>query len=227
MESSRERSILSTFHLPPSTFRYAGGLPVPVIAITGGIGSGKSTVRRIFEDLGAYGIDTDELARQVVEPGTEGARQLLEAFGPGFFDADGRLDRKKMAEEVFTRPESRTLIESILHPLIRKAEKELIKEVRRQNPDVLAVVEIPLLAEGGRAADYDSVVLVTAPENIRISRLVASGRYSRNEARARMVSQVGDIERKKFADWIVDNGFDPDETLKQVKLIYSKIAPDP
>jgi dephospho-CoA kinase len=200
---------------------------VRVVAITGGIGSGKSTVRKMFEELGAFGIDADELARKVVEPGTEGARKLLNAFGQRFFDSTGRLDRKQMAAEVFARPESKTLIESILHTLIRSAEKERLEAASLENPDVVAVVEIPLLVEGGRMEDYDGVVLVTAPDKIRILRLIDSGRYSREEAMARMASQAASCERERVADWIVDNGMDTDRTFEQVKEIYSILKPDP
>ena len=197
-----------------------------VIAITGGIGAGKSTVRRMFEDLGAFGIDADELARQVVEPGTVGAAMLREAFGPGFFNRNGHLDRGLMAQKVFTDPAAKNTIESILHPLIRKAEKERLEQVRVQQPGAVAMVEIPLLAEGGRSKEYDGVVLVTAPENVRVSRLVDAGRYEYNEALARMASQVADGEREKVADWIVDNGRRPEETEKQVKRIYDALVRD-
>ena len=197
-----------------------------VIAITGGIGAGKSTVRRMFEDLGAFGIDADELARQVVEPGTVGAAMLREAFGPGFFNRNGHLDRGLMAQKVFRDPAAKNTIESILHPLIRKAEKERLEQVRVQQPGAVAVVEIPLLAEGGRSKEYDGVVLVTAPENVRVSRLVDAGRYEYNEALARMASQVADGEREKVADWIVDNGRRPEETEKQVKRIYDALVRD-
>lgn len=196
-----------------------------VVAITGGIGSGKSTVRRMFEELGALGIDADELARQVVEPGTEGARLLRDAFGPDFFDNNGRLDRKQMAARVFAQPEARHQIETLLHPLIRKKEKALMEKYRKEKPEALVVVEIPLLAEGGRSKEYDGVVLVTAPEAVRISRLVETGRYEYDEALARMSSQVADAKREKLADWKVDNGSDLEETREQVKKIYRILHP--
>jgi len=193
---------------------------VPVIAITGGIGAGKSTVRRMFEDLGAFGIDADELARQVVEPGTEGARKVREAFGPDFFDKTGYLDRRQMAREVFGNRESRRTIESILHPLIRAAEKKLLEKIAMEKPEGVAVVEIPLLAEGGRSEDYDGTVLVTAPEEIRISRLVESGKYSSDEAVSRIASQAEDRDREDVATWTVDNGGEFDQTALQVRKIY-------
>ncbi len=194
------------------------------LAITGGIGSGKSTVRLMFEELGALGVDADELARQVVEPGTEGARLLEEAFGSEFFDSDGNLDRKQMALKVFVDQEARCIIESLLHPLIRSAEKELLEQFKDQKPDAVVAIEIPLLAEGGRAGEYDHVVLVTAPEAVRISRLIASGKYTKDEAEARMASQAVDRERKNVADWIVDNGDNMEVTAQIVKTIYRSLT---
>lgn len=195
-----------------------------VIAITGGIGSGKSTVRRMFGELGAFGIDADELARQVVKPGSEGARLLRDTFGSAFFDSDGRLDRRRMAAKVFAEPEARQTIETILHPLIRAAERKLLESVRSEKPEAVVAVEIPLLAEGGRSKEYNGVVLVTAPEEIRISRLVKSGKYSSDEAVARMASQAPDRDREDVASWTVDNGGELDLTARQVRKIYRAIT---
>jgi dephospho-CoA kinase len=197
---------------------------MPVIAITGGIGSGKSTVRRIFEKMGALGIDADELARQVVEPGTEGARLLEEEFCSRFFDKEGHLLRKQMAEKVFEDPQARLTLEGILHPLIRAAEKELLESINCEKPGAVVVVEIPLLAEGGRSKEYSGVVLVTAPEQVRISRLVESGKYSSDEAVSRMASQAAHRAREAVATWTVDNAGELDHTAGQVRKIYRTIT---
>jgi len=196
---------------------------MPVIAITGGIGSGKSTLRRMFEELGAFGIDTDELARQVVQPGSEGARLLREAFGSAFFDDEGRLDRRLMAARVFDDPQARLELEAILHPLIRAAEGNLLKDMQDEKPEAVIVVEIPLLAEGGRSKEYEGVVLVTVPEEVRISRLVESGKYTSDEAASRMASQAADRDRAEVATWTVDNSGDRDITARQVKRIYEAV----
>lgn len=191
-----------------------------VIAITGGIGSGKSTVRRMFEELGALGIDADELAREVVQPGSKGARLLRDVFGSEFFKEDGQLDRKRMAEKVFADPDARRQLEQILHPLIRTAERKRIHDILQTDPKAVVVMEIPLLAEAGRSGDYDWVILVTAPEGVRSDRLVQSGRYSPDQAAARMATQTGDRERRKVATWVVDNGGDLESTARQVRKIY-------
>jgi dephospho-CoA kinase len=195
-----------------------------VIAITGGIGSGKSTVRRLFEELGAFGVDADDLARQVVKPGSEGASLLLEAFGPQFFDSEGRFKRKQMAAKVFDDPRARITLEKILHPLIRAAEKALLKNIQRETPEGVVAVEIPLLAEGGRSGEYNGVVLVTAPVEVRIARLVDFEKYTSDEAVSRMASQAEDSDREGLATWIVDNSGDLDLTGEQVKRIYRAVT---
>jgi len=197
---------------------------VPVIAITGGIGSGKSTVRRMFEEMGAFGIDADELARKVVEPGSAGARLLEEAFGSEFFDSEGRLNRRLLAAKVFDDPRARIILEGILHPLIRAAEGKLVKKIQQEDQAAVVVVEIPLLVEGGRSKEYSSVVLVTAPEQVRISRLVGSGKYSRDEAVSRMASQAAHGAREGVATWTVDNGSELGLTTDQVREIYGVIT---
>jgi dephospho-CoA kinase len=132
-----------------------------------------------------------------------------------------------MARKVFGDPGARRTIESILHPLIRSAEKDLLEIFIQGAPDAVVVVEIPLLAEGGRSKEYDGVILVTAPEDVRVARLVEAGRYDYDEAVARMMSQVDDGEREKLADWTVDNGGDREETIKQVKKIYQALVSSP
>lgn len=196
---------------------------MPVIAITGGLGSGKSTVRRFFEELGAAGIDTDQLAREVVGPGTEGAKKVREVFGGSCFDSRGRLDRRKIAEIVFHDRIALQRLESILHPLIRQAESEIVSGYLKKGQGRTIVVEVPLLTEGGRASAYDGVILVTAPQEVRLDRLEKAGRYGRREALPRMKAQASDEQRADTARWIVDNGGTTAETKKQVERIFNEL----
>ncbi|MDF1536722.1 MAG: dephospho-CoA kinase [bacterium] len=197
---------------------------MPVIAITGGLGSGKSTVREIFEEFGAKGVDTDEIARRVIQPGTRGSRMVREAFGDSFFTPEGQMDRKKMAGHVFSDPSRREKLESILHPLIREAEDKVVRELLRKDPGAVVVVEVPLLAEGDRAGHYDGVVLVTAPEDVRMDRLVRSGRYTRDEAALRMAHQADDRERERVASWIVENSGPVGKTRSQVRSVLDQMV---
>ncbi len=196
------------------------------VAITGGIGSGKSTVRELLSSMGAVGVDTDEIARQVVEPGTKGAQLIKEAFGGEFFNMDGGLERKKMAAVVFDDPQARLRLEEILHPLIIEEETRIMVSTTAKQPDTIFAVEIPLLTEGKRHERYDRVILVTAPADIRLERLVESGRYTREEALARMGHQVTDEARMEVADYVVDNGGSVDDTRLQCEEIMDKIMKD-
>jgi len=196
---------------------------MPVIAITGGLGSGKSTVREIFEELGAVGVDTDEVARQVVQPGTEGAGKVREAFGDEFFMPDGELDRKKMAAHIFSDPDRRKKLELILHPLIRAEEARIVESYLEVDPKAVVAVEVPLLAEGGRAALYDGVVLVTAPVDVRLERLVRSERYTRDEAASRIANQADDVKREQIASWTVENGGSTEQTRSQIRSILGTL----
>jgi len=195
-----------------------------VIAITGGIGSGKSTVREIFVEMGAVGLDADDLARVAVEPGTRGATKVREVFGESFFDDQGWLKRKKMAKLVFSDPFARRKLESILHPEIRDLEDERIREVGRRDPEAIVAVEVPLLAETRGKEPYDVVINVTAPENVRLDRLVASGKYERTEARARMAHQSKDEARERVSDYVIDNGGSREKTVKQVIAALAELG---
>lgn len=182
------------------------------VAITGGIGSGKSTVRQLMSEMGAIGLDADEISRRVVEPGSEGAGRVMEAFGPEFFHGEGRLDRQKMARFIFADGKARARLEKILHPLILEEESRAMEEAAAGHTDPILAVEIPLLAEGRRHDLYDIIVVVTAPEDLRLERLVRSGKYTRDEALARMGHQVKDEVRLKVADYVVDNGGPVEQT---------------
>lgn len=193
---------------------------MPVIAITGGIGSGKSTVRKIFEGLGARGIDADDLARLMVRPGSAGWSRIRETFGEEYFDEEGRLNRKMLARAVFSEEGPRRLLESILHPLILEAEARLIEEALEESPERPIVVEIPLLAEGMAVGRYDGIVLVTASEKARLERLERKGILTREEARSRMNCQASDERRGRIADWTIDNDGTEENTRKQVEKIF-------
>ena len=193
---------------------------MPVIAITGGIGAGKSTVRKIFEGLGARGIDADDLARLVVRPGSAGWSRIRESFGEEYFDEEGELDRKRLARAVFSEEGPRRLLESILHPLILDAEARMIAEALAERPERPVVVEIPLLAEGAAVDRFDGIVLVTASEKTRLERLKRKGTLTMEEARVRMRCQASNEKRAPIADWTIDNDGPEENTRRQVQRIF-------
>jgi dephospho-CoA kinase len=192
------------------------------IGLTGGIGSGKSTVSALLAERGAVIVDADRIAREVVEPGTPGLAQVVDAFGPAVLAADGSLDRPALAAVVFSDPEARARLDGIVHPLVRARAAELIADV----PEGSVVVnDVPLLVETGQAASYDLVLVVEADPAARLSRLVQRG-LTAEDARARMASQASDEQRRAVADVVLDNSGTPEQLAEQVDRFWAeRVAP--
>jgi len=193
------------------------------VALTGGIASGKSTVARLFADLGVPVIDTDVIAREVVEPGQPALADVVAAFGPEVLDADGRLDRPRLRERIFADPSARRRLESILHPAIRA-------EMERQShaadgPYQLLV--IPLLAEGGRRDHVDRVLLVDVPEAVQVERLMRRDGVSREQAVAALAAQATREARMAVADDVLQNTDGPEDLREKVSALdarYRRLA---
>ncbi len=178
------------------------------VALTGNVAAGKSTVAEIWRRAGIPVVSADELARRAVEPGTPGLDEIRAAFGEDVLAADGTLDRARLRERVFSDDEARRRLEAILHPRIRALEAAWLGERRREGAE-LAVTEIPLLFETGRAGDFDVVVLVDAPEEARLRRIEGSRSLSAPEARLMMAAQMDPAEKRGLADVVIDNGGSP------------------
>jgi dephospho-CoA kinase len=172
------------------------------IGLTGGIGSGKSEVSRLLTAHGAVVIDADRLAREVVEPGTPGLAQVVEAFGPGVLAPDGSLDRAALGDRVFGDNDARRRLEAIIHPRVRARAAELEKAA---GPDAVVVHDIPLLVETGQVGSFDGVIVVDVPVEIQVRRLVDRRGLTEAEARSRIAAQAPRERRAGAADWIVDN----------------------
>lgn len=186
------------------------------LGVTGGIGSGKSTVARMLGAHGAHVVDADVLAREVVEPGTPGLAEIVEAFGPEALVPDGSLDRAGMAARVFTDPRARETLESITLPRVAQAAAERMEEA---GPTGTAVYDVPLLVEGGMADLFDCVVVVESPLDLRLSRLEGRG-LSRREALRRMAGQAGDAERRRIADVVLLNNGTTDDLADGVDWLW-------
>jgi dephospho-CoA kinase len=187
------------------------------IGLTGGIGSGKSTVSRLLAEHGAVIIDADAIAREVVEPGTPGLTAVVEAFGTTVRAADGSLDRPVLAAVVFADPEARGRLDAIVHPLVRARATEIAAAAP---PDAVVVNDVPLLVETGQAGAYDLVVVVEARPDVRVARLVQRG-LTADDARARMAAQATDEQRRAVADVVLDNGGTPEELAAQVDRFWA------
>lgn len=193
------------------------------IAVTGGIGSGKSAVTARLAQRGAVVIDADLIAREVVEPGTPGLAAVVAEFGPGILTPDGALDRPAMAAIVFADAERRRALEAIVHPLVGRRSQELLDAAPE---DAVVVYDVPLLAESadlGRADGFDRVVVVTAPVETRVRRLVSRG-LSEDDARARIAAQASDDARLAIADLVVDNSGDLEALDAEVDRLWAALG---
>lgn len=200
--------------------------PYTVIGLTGGIGSGKSTVCALLAEKGIPVIDTDEIARQAVEPGTEGLKAVIKAFGTDFLTETGTLDRAKLRERVFSQAEAKRKLESILHPLIRRAMLNQIqacqKENRRGAPPII-VVAIPLLVETLQAHQkpgyLDEIWVVDCPEALQIERAASRDGQDRDQIETILNQQASRQARLKWADRVIENIGSLNDLIRQINTI--------
>lgn len=186
-----------------------------LIALTGGIGSGKSTVARRWVELGATEIDADLLAREVVEPGSIGLTKVAAAFGPGVLAEDGSLDRAALARLAFSREDQRLKLEGILHPLIQELALSRVSEQTG-----VVVYTIPLFVESNSKLRFDKVVAISCDEATRVQRLVANRGMTPAEAGNRIAAQASDSARESVADIVIDSNCSLEELLQKAETVY-------
>jgi dephospho-CoA kinase len=191
------------------------------VGLTGGIASGKSTVSAILAELGAVVIDADALAREVVARGTPGLAAVVAEFGPGLLTPEGDLDRPAMGALVFGNPEARTRLEAVIHPLVHERSAQLEAAAA---PDAVVVHDIPLLAEVGRAGSFDAVIVVDAPPELQVSRMVQERGWTRDDAESRIAAQATREDRLAIATHVVDNTGSLDALREQVEGVYAELA---
>ncbi len=189
-----------------------------IVALTGGIGSGKSTVGELFQQLGAVVVDSDQLAREVVERGSPGFEKIVTLFGDEILK-NGEINRSLLAEIIFKDPAKRKDLEQITHPLIRKAFADI---VAKSGDRAIVINQIPLLVESKYEYNFDHVITVSTSEDKRIARLSAKG-YTQEQIQNRMKSQVSDAAREKIADSIIQNNESEKELLPQVEKIWEQL----
>jgi dephospho-CoA kinase len=190
------------------------------VGLTGGIASGKSEVSRRLVELGAVLVDADVLAREAVERGSEGLAEIVRAFGPEVLTDDGALNRAALGSIVFADPERRAVLNSIVHPLVRARAAEIVASAPE---DAVVVQDIPLLVETGQAANFDVVVVVDAPDEVRIQRLGERSGLSPEEAAARIAAQATREERLAVADYVVENAGTLAELRDAVDRLWSNV----
>ena len=189
------------------------------VGLTGGIGAGKSTVADLFSQKGAVVIRSDELARQVIEPQTPGFQQVIDRFGKDLLNAEGHIDRAKLAQIVFKDDAALKDLENIIHPLVRSKTNQIIDQ---HTSETIIVNEIPLLLEKKMESLFDFLVIVISSEKNRLERLAHRG-LTAEQATARMAKQVSDEQRKAAADFLIVNDGNLDQLEADVEKIWQTL----
>jgi len=174
------------------------------VGLTGSIAVGKSFVLEVFRELGCFVLDADKVARDVVEPGTDGLRQIVEAFGESILLADGSLDRTRLGSIVFSDHEKRLLLNSIVHPLVFEAQDRWLQTRESEDPDGIAIVDAALMIESGGYKRFDQLIVVWCEPDLQLKRLMSRDGLSKADAEKRIASQMPQDEKKGFADHLID-----------------------
>ncbi|MCR9164108.1 MAG: dephospho-CoA kinase [Nannocystaceae bacterium] len=192
-----------------------------VYGLTGGIGSGKSSVAELLEEYGVPVVSADELSRVVVAAGSEGLGEVMRAFGSDVVDERGELDRRRMATIVFRDPARRQQLEAILHPRIRERFEQVLDALEKAGHPV-AIYEVPLLFEKNLQSDMKATILVTASEQTRIARVMERDQVTEGEVRDRIAAQMPEALKRKRADYIIENDGSPDELRREVRFMLER-----
>jgi dephospho-CoA kinase len=219
LQKPKDKTLLKPRFISGLFYFLSKVLPMLRVALTGGIGSGKSEASQIFAELGATVVDSDQLSRDVIERGTQGFDEVIQTFGDEILTG-GEIDRAKLATVVFSDPTKRSILEGIIHPKVREA-FEVIAEASGSN-DIL-INQIPLLVETNGEKSFDKVITVSAPVELRKTRLIKRG-MKEYEVDKRIAAQASDEERAAIADYIIDNSGDRSGLLSQVEKIYEDLT---
>jgi dephospho-CoA kinase len=193
------------------------------VGLTGSIAVGKSHVLSTLRELGCHAIDADQTAREVVEPGTEGLRRVVEEFGEGVLKPDGRLDRARLGEIVFGDHERRSRLNAILHPLILLAQDGWMRAVEAEDPEGIAVIDAALMIESGGYKRFDRIVVVHCRPEIQVERLMRRNNLSRAEAERRIAAQMPQEEKMRYADFLIDTSDDYETTRERTLEVFQKL----
>ena len=194
-----------------------------IVGLTGGVASGKTTVSQVLKEEGAYIIDADRIARELVQPLAPAWRKLVRAFGKEILREDGSIHRKKLADKVFADLSQRKLLNQILHPRIRKEMEQKAKEIGQKDPEAIVVIDAPLLVELGDHRWMDKLMVVTSTQKQQIKRLEERDGVSREEALRMLASQMPVKDKVKLADFVIRNQGSLQKTKKETREIFQEL----
>jgi dephospho-CoA kinase len=196
-----------------------------VVGLTGGIATGKSTVSKLLAAAGALIIDADQVARDVVRPGLPAWKSVVAQFGPGILTTDGGIDRDRLGAMIFNDPARKAALEQIIHPAVGAAMARQLAEIAENAPDSVVVLDVPLLYEAKMEAGLEGVIVVYAPDDIQLQRLMQRNGLSREDALARIAAQMPVAEKCRRADIVIDNSGSLEATRTQVAALWRRLNP--
>jgi dephospho-CoA kinase len=200
---------------------------VLTVGLTGGIGSGKSAAAQRLAALGAVVVDSDAIAREVVAPGTDGLRAVVEEFGPDILASDGSLDREQLGARVFADPDARARLNAIVHPRVRQQTAARFAAAEAADPRAIVVNDVPLLVEGRLQSLYDVVVVVDVPVETQVERLRTARGMPEADARARIAAQAGREQRLAAATHVIDNRGGLADLDREVARVWADLRARP
>jgi dephospho-CoA kinase len=194
-----------------------------IVGLTGGVASGKSVVSRILKEEGAYLIDADQIARELVQPRTSAWEELVKVFGKEILQKNGSIHRKQLAAKVFSDPTQRDLLNRTLHPRIKEEMGRRLKAIGQKDPEAIVVIDAPLLVEMGNHREMDKVIVVISTEAQQIARLREREGMDQEEARRIMASQMATKEKVKVADFVIRNEGSLEETERRAREVFQEL----
>ena len=194
-----------------------------IVGLTGGVASGKTAVSRVLREEGAYIIDADQIARELVLPHKPAWNELVRAFGKEILQEDGSIHRRKLADKVFTDPEQRKVLNQILHPRIKEEMDRRTKEIGQKDPEAIVVIDAPLLVELGVYRKVDQLIVITSTQMQQMERLKERDGRSPEEALRLFSSQMPVEEKVKLADFVIRNEGSLEETKKRAKEVFKEL----
>ncbi len=193
------------------------------VGLTGSIAVGKSFVCEVFGELGAFVLDADVSAREVVEPETKGLSLIVKNFGKEILQPDGKLDREKLGAIVFADTQKRQLLNSIVHPLVIEKQNEWLAEKERENVNGIAIIDAALMIESGGYDRFDKLIVVWCSSDIQLERLILRNNLSKEDSLRRINSQMPQEEKKSYADFLIDTSEGFESTREQVEKVFDKL----